>query len=501
MPPRSSPHWFQRSARFGNRPAIVTREGATTYAALAALSDRVAAGLLDGRRDLREARVAFLVPPGPAYVATQWGIWKAGGIAVPLCAQHPPPEWEYAIGDSDPLWVVADGEAAARLRPVAEKLGRRFALAPELAISRSARLPAVAASRRAMMLYTSGTTGKPKGAVTTHANVRAQVLSLVKAWRWTRRDRILHPLPLHHIHGVVNALCCALWSGATCEMLPAFDAAEVWARLRSGRITLLMGVPTMYTRLAQAWEAAPPAERRAMSRACRRVRLMVCGSAALPVPVLDAWKRVSGHVLLERYGMTEIGMALSNPLRGKRRPGCVGRPLPAVRIRLADEKGRPARDGQPGEIQVKGPTVFLEYWRRPAETRKSFADGWFRTGDIATRARGIYRILGRSSTDIIKTGGYKVSALEIEQELLAHPAIAECAVVGLPDPEWGERVAAAVRLRPGKALDLAALREWSRARLAIYKVPSRLLAMDALPRNAMGKVLKPRVVEAFRAAV
>jgi malonyl-CoA/methylmalonyl-CoA synthetase len=198
--------------------------------------------------------------------------------------------------------------------------------------------------------------------------------------------------------------------------------------------------------------------------------------------------------------MTEIGMALSNPLRGRRIPGAVGRPLPGVRIRLADEKGRPVKPGQPGEILVKGPSVFREYWRRPAETRKSFRDGWFQTGDIATQRRGIVRILGRSSTDIIKTGGYKVSALEIEQELLAHPAIAECAVVGLPDPEWGERVAAALHLRTGKSLDLATLRDWCRARLAIYKIPSRLQLVDALPRNAMGKVLKRQVTEAFQAA-
>ena len=499
MPPPNALDWLHRATKFGNRPALVTHGGTASYAELADLSDRVAAGLLRGRRDLREARVVFLVPPGPDHVAIQWGTWKAGGIAVPLCAQHPPPEWEYVIRDADPEVVVGTPENAALLRPLAHRLRRRFTLVENLPGALPSRFPRIAFSRRAMMIYTSGTTGKPKGVITTHANLRAQISTLVKAWAWTKDDRILHALPLHHVHGVVNALCCALWSGATCEMLPSFDAKEMWSRLRTGRITLLMGVPTMYTRLAQFWEAASPAERRAMTRACSHVRLMVCGSAALPVPVLKSWKRLSGHVLLERYGMTEIGMALSNPLRGRRIPGAVGRPLPGVRIRLAAEKGRPVKPGQPGEILVKGPSVFREYWRRPAETRKSFRDGWFRTGDIATQRRGIVRILGRSSTDIIKTGGYKVSALEIEQELLAHPAIAECAVVGLPDPEWGERVAAAIRLRTGKALELAPLRDWCRARLAVYKIPSRLQLVDALPRNAMGKVLKRQVTEAFAA--
>jgi malonyl-CoA/methylmalonyl-CoA synthetase len=209
------------------------------------------------------------------------------------------------------------------------------------------------------------------------------------------------------------------------------------------------------------------------------------------------WQAITGHALLERYGMTEIGMALSNPLDGERRPGAVGVPLPGVEVRLMDEQGRSVVTGEPGEIQVRGGSVFLEYWQRPDATRAVFQDGWFRTGDIAVVERGAYRMLGRSSVDILKTGGYKVSALEVEAVLRRHPAIAECAVVGVEDPEWGDRVSVAVELRDGAALTLDELRGWARAELAPYKVPRALVIVVALPRNSMGKVTKQDVKELF----
>jgi len=238
----------------------------------------------------------------------------------------------------------------------------------------------------------------------------------------------------------------------------------------------------------------------ALSQACAKLRLMVSGSAALPVSTLEKWREISSHTLLERYGMTEIGMALSNPYRGIRVPGSVGTPLPTVEVQLVDETGEPATPGTPGEIEVRGPSVFKEYWNRPEATRDAFRDGWFRTGDTAVVENGTYRILGRTNIDIIKTGGHKVSALEIEEALREHPAIVECAVVGVPDQEWGERVAAAVVLNDGNTLDLPSLRAWARELLAAHKLPSRLLVLDMLPRNAMGKVMKPGVVTLFKQA-
>jgi malonyl-CoA/methylmalonyl-CoA synthetase len=348
-----------------------------------------------------------------------------------------------------------------------------------------------------MIIYTSGTTGRPKGVVLTHANLAAQIASLVTAWAWRPEDRILLVLPLHHVHGIVNVVACALWSGARCEMAPRFEPVDTWTRIAGGGITLFMAVPTVYHRLIAAWEAAPPDRRRQWSEGARGLRLMVSGSAALPVTTLERWRAITGHTLLERYGMTEIGMALSQPLHGERRPGYVGAPLPGVAVRLADEHGAPAAPGAPGELEVRGPAVFAEYWHRPDETSAAFRDGWFRTGDVAVRDGSDYRLLGRRSVDIIKTGGYKVSALEIEEVLRSHPAIAECAVVGVEDPEWGQRVAVAVETREGHALTPDALQQWAGERLAPYKVPRSLLVMARLPRNAMGKITKPELAALF----
>ena len=483
----------------GGRTAVVDSQGAFTYRDLLDVSSRVATGLLAGREDLHQARVAFLVTPGFPWVALQWGIWRAGGVAVPLPLNSTKPELEYLIDDSATSTLLFDASAAALLEPIAA--ARRIRVFPcehLFDFQTAPRLPEVTSERRAMILYTSGTTSRPKGVVTTHANITAQIMSLVQAWEWSADDAILLCLPLHHVHGIINVMSCALWSGATCHMLPRFDANAVWDRIADGRLTLFMAVPTIYAKLIATWESASPARRAELTQACARLRLMVSGSAALPVSTLQRWKEISGHALLERYGMTEIGMALSNPLLGERVPGSVGTPLPGVEVQLVGDDGNPVPPATPGEIKVCGPNVFAEYWGQPDATRDAFRDGWFRTGDTAVVEGGVYRILGRTNVDILKTGGHKVSALEIEEALRAHPAVRECAVVGVPDQDWGERVAAAVVLHDGVALDLSSLRAWAKESLGPHKLPSRLLVLDALPRNAMGKVMKPALVAMFK---
>jgi malonyl-CoA/methylmalonyl-CoA synthetase len=484
--------------RYGPRTAVVDAQGVFTYDDLLATSSRVASALLAGRDDLQEDRIAFLITPGFPWVAIQWGIWQAGGIAVPLPLNSARPELEYLIDDTRASALIFDTSSAALLQPIAAARGLTSFAYNQLPLCTPGPLPRITSERRAMILYTSGTTSKPKGVVSTHANVAAQIQSLVEAWEWSADDRILLCLPLHHVHGIINVVGCALWSGAACEMLPRFDANLVWDRIAEGQLTLLMAVPTVYSKLIVAWDAASPARRAQLSQACRRLRLMVSGSAALPVSTLQRWQQISGHTLLERYGMTEIGMALSNPLYGKRVPGSVGMPLPGVEVRLVEEHGNPVAEGSPGGIEVRGPAVFVEYWAKPDATRDAFRDGWFVTGDTAVVENGLYRILGRTNIDILKTGGHKVSALEIEEALRQHPAVAECGVVGIADPEWGERVAAALVLKDGETLDLPSLRSWARELLANHKLPSRLLVLDTLPRNAMGKVVKPALAALFQ---
>ncbi len=483
---------IERAHGFTDRIAIGDDGGASTYAELLTGSERGAARLLSRKADLSEARIAFMVEPSYEYVRVQWSIWRAGGIAVPLCLTHPAPELEYALDTTRPAVVVASARYAGLTEPLARARGIDFLLVDEVD-GEPVALPDVGPQRRAMILFTSGTTGRPKGVVTTHDNIAAQISSLVEAWEWSQDDRILLTLPLHHIHGIVNVIGCALWSGARCDMLASFDAGRVIERLSAGDLTLFMAVPTIYHRLIAHLDKVSPAERQQFKEGCGRLRLMVSGSAALPIPVLERWRELSGYTLLERFGMTEIGMGLSNPLRGERVPGEVGRPLPGVETRLVDDTGTPLGEGEPGEIQVKGPAVFAEYWERPEATAEAFtADGWFRTGDTAVVGDGRYRILGRSSVDILKSGGEKISALEIEDILLRHDAVGEAAVVGIDDDEWGQRVVAVVVTEVPVEAD--ELKEWCRANLAAHKVPKAFLFIDAIPRNPLGKTVKPDVI-------
>lgn len=327
-----------RARRHANSVAFRSPTGDTTYQELLDRSAGLATTLLAGADDLKEARVALLAPAGPGYVAAQWGLWRAGAVKVPICLTATEPEWEYALTDSGATAVLADAASAKRIAPLCARLGVRL-VDGDAAAGPAGQLPELTPARRAMILYTSGTTSRPKGVVTTHAHIAAQVESLVQAWAWQATDRIPLFLPMHHIHGIINVTSCALWAGATIEPFAKFDQPAILARVQADAYTLFMAVPTIYVKLIQALEAAAPAERAAIVGGFRRMRLMVSGSAALPASVHEQWTALTGQKLLERYGMTEIGMAISNPLRGERRPGAVGQALPGVEVRLKAENG------------------------------------------------------------------------------------------------------------------------------------------------------------------
>ncbi len=501
---------IDRAVGFGPRTAVLSRGRAYTYDDLLGASAGTGARLLAAlqTRDLAEDRVAFVIPGSFEYVAVQWGVWSAGGIAVPLNAGAADPEIEYVLKNAEVGAVISASGHLERMEPICRRLEVPLLSAegvigsgPEGGTEAATlSLPAIDLRRPAMMLYTSGTTSKPKGVVSTHGNIRAQILSLIEAWGWEADDRIPLFLPLHHVHGIVNVLSCALWSGAQVEAFPAFGMNRILERVGEGAYTVFMAVPTIYVKLIRAFEEASAEKRGRWARGFGSMRLMISGSAALPAAIHETWTRLTGQKLLERYGMTEIGMGLSNPLHGERRPGAVGHPLPGVELRLVAEDGSVIQgEDQPGEIQVRGPGVFSGYWKRPDATAEAFSEGWFRTGDMAVLERGYYRILGRLSVDIIKSGGEKLSALEIEDVLRENPAVREVAVVGVEDDLWGEAVAAAVIPVEGADLDLESLREWCEGRLTRYKIPKKLAVVEDFPRNAMGKVMKPGVRGLFRA--
>ena len=490
------------------RAALVIDDSTCRYRDLLSVSQRVAHYLLRGRTDLEEARIVLLAPPGFAYVAAHWGIWRAGGVVVPLALAHPTPELITLIADADPELVLVHPETEKKARPAAEACGVPWASVvdalrgppgtqlPSLfaALPNAPPLPAIDESRIAHIIYTSGTTGQPKGVVTTHAATRHQVESITRAWEITRNDRVLNALPLHHVHGIVNALLCPLWQGATVELLPRFDPDVIWDRFARLRCTIFMGVPTMYVRLIRRWKRLPRGRGDIVGWSAGDLRLTISGSAALPARAHQTWREITGQDILERYGLSETGMVLTGPLKGPRVEGHVGHPFPSVQVRLRADGGGEAAAGEEGCIEVRGPGLFREYWRRPEETAAAFRDGWFDTGDRAVRnGPGGYRILGRESVDIIKTGGEKVSALEIEDMLLRHYRVSDCAVVGVPHDEWGEQVSAAVVLTDGTRLPMPELRAWVKQYLAGYKAPRRIVEVDDLPRNSMGKVLKDQV--------
>nr|XP_057944747.1 malonate--CoA ligase ACSF3, mitochondrial isoform X2 [Doryrhamphus excisus] len=405
---------FARALTFGDKAAVIDSNGSHSYKQLYAsslgLARRINATLDSDFGRLEGKPISFLCGNDASYTVAQWATWMSGGTAVPLYKKHPPSELEYIITDSQSALLVAGHPYAENLEPVAQRLGLPCLTLPptcEISTLNNDDIQDMEEVRPdwgeqpAMIIYTSGTTGRPKGVLHTHSSIQAMVQCLVSEWAWSKDDIILHTLPLHHVHGIVNKLLCPLWVGATCVMLPEFQPQKVWEMLLSSKaplVNVFMAVPTIYSKLIHYYHQhfTQPHVKDFVKAVCKeRIRLMVSGSAALPLPTLQQWEDITGHTLLERYGMTEIGMALSNPLQGQRIPGAVGLPLPGVEVRIVmnntsyttivegnhkETQVRPGLEGKEGELQVRGPSVFKEYWNKPQETEESFTDdGWFKT--------------------------------------------------------------------------------------------------------------------------
>jgi malonyl-CoA/methylmalonyl-CoA synthetase len=490
-----------RSAAPGDAaPFVETANGSTlSYGEMFARSSQLARALVViGVKpgDRVAAQVEKSVEALLLYLATV----RAGGVFLPLNNGYTASEIDYFIGDAEPALFVVDPAAQAVLAPIAEAYGARIETLDRDGVGSLMELAAQQSDAAfddlargpddlAAILYTSGTTGRSKGAMLTHDNLLSNALTLKDYWRFTSNDRLLHALPIFHTHGLFVATNTVLAAGASMIFLPRFDADQAMSLMP--RATAMMGVPTFYVRLVQ---------HEGLTRAgTSHMRLFVSGSAPLLAETHRAFEALTGHRILERYGMTETNMITSNPYDDDRVAGSVGFPLPGVSLRVADpETGGPTPIGEVGMIEVKGPNVFKGYWRMPEKTKAEFRDdGFFVTGDLGkVDERGYVHIVGRGK-DLVISGGFNVYPKEIESEIDALPGVLETAVIGVAHPDFGEGVTAVVVREKGASIDEAAVLSALSGRLAKFKQPKRVLFLDDLPRNAMGKVQKNLLRERY----
>lgn len=447
-------------------------------------------------------RVALQLPKSVPFIYLHLAVMRLGAISLPLNPGYPAHELRYFLQDAEAKLLLADKKMRPSLMtsageiPAIEEAVFLDALSDEdfdalISAYNPAEYTDIAVpqdlSATCLMIYTSGTTGRPKGAELTHGNLTANINSLHQAWDWQVDDVLLHILPLFHIHGLLVALHGALNAGATTVLLPRFDPQRTLQLLCDRKGTVLMGVPAIHRRLVNLSDAS--------AYDLSNVRLITSGSDRLPDDLFCKFRDTFGHVLLERYGMSETGMLISNPLRGERRVGAVGFPLPGVEVRIVrPETEAVLSDGEIGEVQVRGNNVFKGYWRQPQKTADAFTpDGWFRTGDLGLREPDGYFILKGRSRDLIISGGYNIYPSEVELVLAEHPAVQASAVIGCPDDDWGETVVAIVVPYPQSELTREDLISHCKTRLVNYKVPRHIVFADDLPRNSLGKIQRSRL--------
>ena len=496
-------HLIDRLRAGGTAPSRVfaeTADGAVlSYAELERRTAQyanalVAMGLAPGDRVALQAEKSLEAVF--VYLATV----RAGGVFLPLNTAYTPPEIDYFLGDAEPAIFICDPAEEAVLAPIASARGVGQVVTMDANGQGTLREAAEACRSTfedvprgpddlAALLYTSGTTGRSKGAMLTHENLASNAQALAETWHFTSDDVLIHALPIFHTHGLFVAINVTLAAGASMIFLPKFDSARILALM--SRASVLMGVPTFYVRLLKSPELTP--------EAAAGMRLFISGSAPLLAETHREWRARTSHAILERYGMTETGMNTSNPFEGERIAGTVGFPLPGVELRVvAPESWEVLGTGEIGMIELRGPNVFKGYWRMPEKTAAEFHDGWFVTGDLGlVGPDGYVQIVGRGK-DLVISGGYNVYPKEVETEIDALPGVIESAVIGIPHPDFGEGVTAVVIASPDAALDEQVVVEALEGRLARYKLPKRVIFLDDLPRNTMGKVQKNLLREQYK---
>lgn len=489
----------QRFPKDLDAPALAVPNGETiSYGGLDAMSARIA-GVLSQLAIRKGERVAVQVDKSPQAVALYLACLRIGAVYLPLNTAYTPTEVAYFLGDAEPSLLVCRPQAEQPLRDV---IGDNKALLVMTMDGKGQGTLTTAADTSepktevadvrpedlAAILYTSGTTGRSKGAMLSHENLASNALALHEMWGWREGDVLIHALPIFHVHGLFVALHCALLNGSKMWFMPKFDVDQVINLLPQS--TVLMGVPTFYTRLVDH-----PGLSRETSE---NMRLFVAGSAPLLAETFSAFEDKTGHRILERYGMTETGMITSNPLDGDRLPATVGYPLPGVQVRIADEDGGILGANEIGVLEVTGANVFSGYWRMPEKTASEFRkDGWFITGDVAQMSdNGRVSIVGRAK-DMIISGGYNVYPKEIESVIDDLAGIAESAVIGVPHPDFGEAVVALIITDQNAQIDGAIIQSGIKDKLARFKHPKCIFIIDELPRNTMGKVQKNILREAY----
>lgn len=490
-----SRHWADK-----DKPFIITRDGRVwTYRDIEAGSARLAHALVSAGVAPGD-RVAVQTDKSPEAILLYLACLRAGAVYLPLNTAYTLAELDYFFSDAEPTIVVVRPKMHGEVAPLAQRLGAKHCLTlgtegdgslMDLTTDQPATFANAPRSEDdiAAILYTSGTTGRSKGAMLTHGNLASNAEALAIYWRFTSKDVLIHALPIFHVHGLFTATNVILWCNASMLFLPKFDADDIFAVMPQA--TAMMGVPTFYVRLIQDERLTPDTT--------RHMRLFVSGSAPLLAETHRAFTAKTGLNILERYGMTETGMNTSNPYDGERVPGAVGFPLPGVSLRITDpESGRELGPGEIGMIEVKGPNVFKGYWRMPEKTEAEFRDdGYFITGDLGRiDETGYVHIVGRGK-DLVISGGYNVYPKEIESEIDAIPGVAESAVIGVPHVDFGEGVTAIIVLEPGASLKEADVIARIKDRLAAFKIPKRVIFVDAFPRNAMGKVQKNVLRETY----